>query len=109
MTKQTASDTKLGLLHSRVAEVMLNALTSADTAAILLETFRDQLPTEVIAYLSIQTDVNPALLQAVTKFLKDNDITCQIAEDENMTELQQRLAEKQGRRKTVGNVVPIEE
>lgn len=101
--KITATDKELGKLHAKVAQVMLKALESSDTAGLLLDEFMDELPEKVVDFLEKQVTVNPALLQAVTKFLKDNEVTCQIDEDESMSDLQKRLAEKRTR-KSVGNV-----
>ena len=42
----------------------------------------------------IALGLSPAELTAMNNFLKQNDITCAVEEDEGMSELQQRLAEK---------------
>jgi len=41
--------------------------------------------------------LSPAELTAMNNFLKQNSITCQIEESEEMTELQQRLAQRSKR------------
>lgn len=102
MTK--ATDKVLGQLHGKLAASMLKALEAADEAANLIEEFSEEIPPEVYAYLEKQRDASPALLTAVSKFLKDNDITCAIEDTPEMTELAQTLAQK----RRVSTLVPVE-
>lgn len=102
-----ATDKILGELHGKLAKSMINALNTSTAASELLEEYRDELPGAVVHFLSNLESSNPALLTAVSKFLKDNDITCAIEDDNKMTELEELLKNKQ--RKRVGNVVPIEQ
>lgn len=103
-----ATDKRLGELHGAVAETMLKALTTSDEATQLLEDYGEELPVPVLIFLENAKAINPALLQAVTKFLKDNDITCAIDDSNTMSDLEKRLAAK-GKRKAVGNVVAFDE
>lgn len=103
MTK--ASDKDLGLLHGALARAMIQQLKSTDDAAALIDEYHDELPGDVLAFLEKQSSANPALLSAITKFLKDNNITCSIEDSDEMSELAQRLANKPVRK--VGNVVPF--
>lgn len=107
MTKSNATDKQLGELHGKLAKAMLKALNASDEAVFLLDEHGADLPTPVYQYLEKQAGANPALLTAVTKFLKDNSITCAVEDSTEMTDLQQRLSDKKRRR--VGNVIPIEE
>lgn len=104
MTK--ATDKLLGELHGKLAKTMLASLESSEQAAALLEEYSEELPGAVQAFLAKISDANPALLTAVSKFLKDNAITCAIEDSEEMSELEKRL---QNKRKRVGNVIPIDE
>lgn len=108
MARKTATDLELGQLHSLLARSMQRALTSSDKAAELLDEFIQDLPQPVIEYLQESVDISPALMTAVSKFLKDNAITCAIEDSEEMTDLQKRLANKT-RRKRVGNVEFLDE
>lgn len=105
MTK--ATDKLLGELHGKLATSMLEALKASDQAKALLDEYADELPGAVTAFLSKHADANPALLTAVSKFLKDNSITCAIEDNDEMSELEQRLAKKR-ERKQVGNVIPMD-
>lgn len=111
MPKETATDKTLAILHQKTAKAMLDALESSETAQALLDqSYEDDdgnemfIPALVREYLKKQASASPALLTAITKFLKDNDITCQIDETEEMSALQQRLAAKP--RKSVALVKP---
>lgn len=107
MAKDKATDKELGILHGKVATMMTKALDSAEEAEHLLDKhLADDLPGDIIDYLEKQKASSPALFTAIAKFLKDNDITCQIEENPQMSELQTRLAHK---RKAVGNIIPISE
>lgn len=106
--KTKATDAILGEIHGKVAGIMLRTLDQTDGAEYLLDQYREELPEEVIDFLEKCSVISPALLKAVTQFLKDNSITCAIEDSDEMSELQKRLAEKKVR-KRIGNVVPIEE
>ena len=108
MTKQKATDKELGELHALLARSMKDALQSSDEAKSILEACRnsgEDLPAFVEAFLEKAATANPALLTAVAKFLKDNNITAAIEDSEEMSELQKRLKEK--RRHSVDNVVQL--
>lgn len=101
-----ASDKTLGELHGKLASSMLRALENSDAAMALLEEYEAELPEAVVLYLSKQADANPALLTAVSKFLKDNAITCAIEDSEELGALE-KLIQSKPPRKSIGNVVPI--
>lgn len=103
MTK--ATDVLLGELHGRLAKSMLQALSASESAQALLDEHDGELPESVVSFLSKTAGTNPSLLTAISKFLKDNDITCAIEDNDEMSELEERLKNK---RKRVGNVVPID-
>lgn len=102
-----ATDSLLGELHGKVAKSMLDALEASDQAQALLDEYGEELPNDVINYLSKSAGNNPALLTAVTKFLKDNSITCVIEDNSDMSELEERLQNKRNK-KRIGNVIPMD-
>lgn len=103
-----ASDKELGLLHGELARAYIKALQGSNTAAALLEEYREDLPLAVITFLSEYAEANPSLLTSVAKFLKDNDITCNIDDSQELSELQQTLSKKP-KRATVMSIVPKEQ
>lgn len=88
MTKKSAPEDKLGELHAKVADVMLKALDAIELANEKAPATDDEgnplLPMEPSA----------ALLGAITKFLKDNSITCNTEDSQSLSGLQQRLKDK---------------
>ncbi len=107
MTDTPATSKELAALHKKISSAMLRALEANARAEALLSEYSADLPEPVVDFLEELCNTNPALFQAVTKFLKDNDVTCQIEEDETTSALQQRLAKKKVR--NVGNVAILED
>lgn len=92
MSKGPATEGRLGDLHNKVAEVMIKALDHFEQAQDDAE---------------IPPELNPALLSVMVRFLDANKITCAPAEGNAMSDLEQRLADKSKRRRSVGNVVHL--
>lgn len=89
-----ASETKLGALHEKVADVLLTALDGE-----VLPGYGegdDAVPDKLIP-------PSAAIIAAATKFLKDNEITCTPAENNALGELEQKMAARRAKR--AGNVV----
>lgn len=89
-----ASEKALAALHSQLAKSMTKALADSDVAAKLLEDHKDELPSAVSGFLERASNTNPALMAAISKFLKDNEITCQPEEGDSMSVLAQALRNK---------------
>lgn len=104
MTK--ASENELSALHSMLARKMRETLENSDTAVILLADFRDKLreigATKIIDFLEAASTISPQLMQAIAKFLKDNEVTVQ-PDDPAQSDLAKRFAEK-ARRRDVSSV-----
>ena len=92
-----ASEKKLSDLHGKVAQCMLEALDQSNKASLLIERYKDDLPNDVQAFLMQCRDINPALLTSATKLLKDNNISCDITEDDQLSSLKEELANKKAR------------
>ena len=99
-----ASETELAKLHGRVAQTMLEALDNQSCAAALIVEFNGELPDKVLTFLEKVRTPNPALLTAVSKFLKDNDITAALDDSDTMTELEKRLSAKRNRPRAVNDI-----
>lgn len=84
-----ASEDKLGALHNAVAQVL-----TAQVSHQVEETTFDEEGNEVGTGVMVYT-APPATLAAAIKFLKDNQITCDVEVDENMNNLREALAKKQ--------------
>lgn len=84
-----ATEDALGALHGAVAEVLTEQIkhTTEET------TFNEE--GEEVATGEVIYDASPATIAAAIKFLKDNQITCDVEVDENMGNLKEALAKKQ--------------
>ena len=69
-----ASESALGSLHSRVAEVLIDNLETEDGPI-------------------------PSIISIAVKFLKDNEITCSIQDNQDMSALNNALQAKRAKRK----------
>lgn len=79
----SATHDKMERLHGKLADVLLDELEVGD----------DDL------------GVSPAMLTVAARFLKDNDITAQPAAGSKISELEEKLKQKKGRR--LASVTPI--
>lgn len=103
MAKNAATEAALGSLHDKVAvvfrkvleryEARLDAIDSIDVESEMLQELFDEgaMP-------------SPAMLSAVTKFLKDNEIAFATEQIDQLTAQQRRLEENKKKR---GNVVDL--
>ena len=84
-----ATEKKLGALHGAVADVLTARLnhTEAETS------FNED--GEMVETGEQVHTASPATIAAAIKFLKDNQITCDIETNENMNNLRDTLAKKQ--------------
>jgi len=69
-----ASEEALGVLHSRVADVLIENLETEEGPS-------------------------PSIISIAVKFLKDNEITCSIKDNQDMDSLNEALKAKRAKRK----------
>lgn len=86
-----ATETKLGILHGVVAEVLTKQLEHKEAET----TFNED--GEMVETGEQVHTASPATIAAAIKFLKDNSITCDIETNENMNNLKDILSKKQKR------------
>lgn len=84
-----ANEDKLGALHGAVATV-LTAQISHQQEETVFDGDGEEVGTGEMVYTAA-----PATIAAAIKFLKDNQITCDVEVDENMNNLRESLAKKQ--------------
>lgn len=87
----SATEKRLGELHQKVAEVLIDALDGDELPAYTDPETGEELPAKAIP-------PSAAIIAAATKFLKDNEITCQPSEDNALGELEQRMAARRTKR-----------
>lgn len=88
-TMSKATESKLAALHNAVATVLTEQVLHEEE-----ETTFDGEGETVMTGVMVKT-ATPALLATAARFLKDNDITCDIEQDENMGSLREALGRKQ--------------
>ena len=98
-----ATEHKLGVLHGAVATVLTAQLTHQTE-----ETEFDEEGVEV-GTGEMEYTAQPATIAAAIKFLKDNQITCDMEQDDNMNNLRDALAKKQkhSRLKSAGEAAQL--
>jgi len=89
MSKQKASESRLAALHNHVTEVLIEQVLHTEE-----ETTFDGEGETVMTGVMVRT-ATPALLATAARFLKDNDITCDVEQDENLSGLKDALSRKQ--------------
>lgn len=104
MAKGAANETALGGLHSLLAQVFertlqkylkqLEAIENIDSTELEGEM--------VVALLNEVGEPNPAMLSALSKFLKDNDIGMDSEEVDQLNNTERQLRDARERRKKAG-------
>lgn len=84
-----ASETALGELHGALA-VALTSIVSNQEEDTTFDADGNEIGTGKMRYTA-----SPAFFAAAVKLLKDNQITCDIEVDTNMSNLRESLAKKQ--------------
>jgi hypothetical protein len=86
-----ASEVALGELHGAVARVLTEQITHKEEETRITD------DGEVESTGQEVYTASPATIAAAIKFLKDNQITCDVEQEENMSNLKDALAKKQKR------------
>ena len=91
MAKKSANEATLGNLHAKVAGVFTRILDVYDArlSNTVVDADGDPLP---------QEDPNPAMMGAITKFLKDNAIAFDTEELTTLSDTEQRLVQRRKQR-----------
>lgn len=103
MAKGAATEHTLGGLHAQLAKVFGLTLKKYEKAMAILEvSATDEISESLIEQLTLIEEPNPAMLSAIAKFLKDNNIGMDSEEVEELNATQRRLAERREARKRAG-------
>lgn len=106
MAKGAASEKKLGNLHDQIARVFQKILTRFEDRLDVIDNMTEKdMENEMLAELFSENAMpSPAMLSAITKFLKDNEISYDTEEVDKLSSQQRRLEEN---RKKRGNIVDL--
>lgn len=97
----SATEKKLGALHEKVADVLIDALDGEE-----LPGYTDPETGEVVEAKRMLPSA--AIIAAATKFLKDNEITCVRDQSNALGELESKMAERRARRASM-TVIDMEQ
>jgi len=107
MSKHSATEKSLGDLHSKIAVVFQKVLARYEARLDVLDANiapADMTDDLLLELLSEGALPNPAMLGAITKFLKDNSISFDTEEIAELSDQERRLAE---RRKNRGDIITL--
>lgn len=103
MAKGAANEQSLGGLHSMLTRVFQKVLAKYEAQLDSLDNIdRDDVAEDILAMIAEIAEPNPAMLSAIAKFLKDNDIGMDSEEVDELNATQRRLAERREARKRAG-------
>jgi len=109
MAKGSATEQALGDLHAKVAVVFEKVLATYEKrldAADNVDT--ENMEEDMLALLMSDNIMpNPAMLAAVTKFLKDNSIAFDTEEIEKLSATEERLAARKAKRTNLVNLTNL--
>lgn len=102
MAKGAATEQKLGKLHDKVADIFARVLDTYHKRLDVADKIDvDELEDEMIAELFADNITpNPAMLSAITTFLKNNEIRFDSEQVDNVSQLQKRLDARREQRKS---------
>ena len=93
MSKKAANETDVGHLHSALTKVFTAVLKKYERQLEAIDSLPSgsDLEDGMIELLLETADPNPAMLSAVSKFLKDNDIMYDSSEIDELSNQQRRI------------------
>lgn len=107
MAKGAAKEQELGGLHSALAQVFKKVLKKYERNLDIVENMTtEELTNEMVGEIE---DPNPAMLSAIAKFLKDNEISMDSESVDELNSTSRRLKERREARAKAGmnlSVVP---
>ena len=111
MARGAAKEQSLGRLHSKLTDVFLKVLQRYEDRMELVQRIdagEISIEDEMIQQLFDENSMpNPAMLGAVSKFLKDNDISFDSEKLDELGSLERRLAEQRAKRSNVTTLATL--
>lgn len=107
MAKGAATEKSLGKLHDMLTGIFIKVLQQYEQKIDVVEALDlDELESDVLTELLAKgIEPNPAMLSAISKFLKDNEIMYDTEQLEELSSLERRLKDKREKR---GNVISLD-
>jgi len=104
MAKGASTEVQMGKLHLKLTELFLNILNKYENDLSAMDNVGDQLLDELMAEGNMP---NPAMLGAITKFLKDNSISLESEALDELSEMEERLRVKKKARPNMASVTAL--
>ena len=110
MAKGAASENALGALHAKLAIIFTKVLETYEARLDMAQTAKtaEELSDEMVsALLDANLEPSPAMLSAISKFLKDNDIAFDSDEISKLSDTEERLKARRKRRGELVNLTDL--
>ena len=109
MADKAATELTLGNLHAQVASVFTKVLTTYEKRLDVIDNIdTTELTEDVLSMLMSESNMpSPAMLSAITKFLKDNEIAYDTKEIEHMSATQERLNARKAKRGNLNDLTTL--
>jgi hypothetical protein len=106
MAKGSANEKALGALHAKITEVFQKVLARYEARLDVLDTINPaDIEDEVLREIMEDGAMpNPAMLSAITKFLKDNEISFDTEQLTELSDQERRLAERREKRTNLASL-----
>ena len=102
MAKGASTENKLGALHAKLAVIFTQVLETYEARLAMVEQVKsaEEVTEDMMAMLlSANIEPNPAMLGAISRFLKDNSIMFDSEEIQKLSDTESRLVARRASRK----------
>ncbi len=109
MAKGSATEQVMGNLHAKIARVFEKVLATYEKRLDVADNLdTSEMEEDMLALLMGDNIMpNPAMLAAVTKFLKDNDIAFDTEEIEKLSATEERLNARKAKRTNLASLTKL--
>ena len=104
MAKGASTEARMGKLHNKITELFLKILIKYEDDLSAMGNAEDEL---IDSLMEEGMMPNPAMLGAITKFLKDNNISLESEKLDELSEMEERLAAKKRNRPNMASVTTL--
>lgn len=107
MAKGASTEIQLGKLHTMLTGIFTKVLENYMVKLNSVDLSSDLESDLFAAVTAANIEPSPAMLSAISKFLKDNDVTYDSEELDQLSSLEQQLQEKKNKRPNFDNVTDL--
>lgn len=110
MAKGAATEQDLGKIHAGLTQLFSRILKGYDTKMSLAEKVLEAADPEdelISTLLAVDIEPSPAMLSAISRFLKDNDISMDSEQLDKLSAQEERLKNKQRNRPDLKSITQL--